>query len=96
MPLSIFRRGQIWHYRGTVNRHRLRGSTRTADKERAARIAAELEAREWKRHLDGPASVTRFSDAVALYMKAGKPTRFLRPPAGESASPGSGSSRGRA
>lgn len=79
MPLSIFRRGKIWHYRGTVNRCRLRGSTRTSDKERAARIVAELEAREWKRHLDGPASVTRFSDAVALYMNARKPIRFLRP-----------------
>jgi integrase len=79
MPLTIFRRGKVWHYRGTVNRSRLRGSTRTTDKERAARIAAELEAREWKRHLDGPAAVTRFSDAVALYMKADKPTRFLRP-----------------
>jgi integrase len=79
MPLSIFRRGQVYHYRGTVNRHRLRGSTRTTDKERAARIAAELEAREWKRHLDGPAAVLRFSDAAALYVNAHKPTRFLRP-----------------
>jgi len=79
MPLTIFRRGKTWHYRGTVNRHRLRGSTRTTDKERAARIAAELEAREWKRHLDGPAAVLRFSDAAALYVKARKPTRFLRP-----------------
>jgi integrase len=79
MPLTIFRRGKTWHYRGTVNRHRLRGSTRTTDKERAARIAAELEAREWKRHLDGPAAVLRFSDAAALYVNARKPTRFLRP-----------------
>jgi integrase len=79
MPLTIFRRGKVWHYRGTVNRHRLRGSTRTTDKERAQRITAELEAREWKRHLDGPAAVLRFSDAAALYVKARKPTRFLRP-----------------
>jgi integrase len=79
MPLTIYRRGNIWHYRGTVNRHRLRGSTRTTDKERAQRITAELEAREWKRHLDGPAAVLRFSDAAALYVNARKPTRFLRP-----------------
>jgi hypothetical protein len=43
MPLKIYRRGPIWHYRGTVAGRRLRGSTGTTDKDVAARIAAERE-----------------------------------------------------
>lgn len=77
MPLTVFRRGQIWHYRGTVAGRRLRGSTETSDKARAERIAAEKEARAWKSHLDGPASVLTFAQAAILYREAGKPTRFL-------------------
>ena len=77
MPLSIFRRGEIWHYRGTVAGRRLRGSCRTADKATAQRIAAEKEARHWKGHLDGPAAVLTFAQAAILYRRAGKPTRFL-------------------
>lgn len=77
MPLHIYRRGEIWHYRGTVAGRRLRGSCRTADKATAQRIAAEKEARHWKGHLDGPAAVLTFAQAAILYREAGKPTRFL-------------------
>jgi integrase len=80
MPLKLYRRkgSDIWHYRGTVAGKRLRGSTRTSDKDRALRIAAEKDARQWTSHLDGPAAVLTFANAAALYMKAGKQTRFLR------------------
>jgi len=59
MPLTIYRRpgGKVWHYRGTVSGRRLRGSARTEDKARAQRIAAEVEARAWKRRLDGPGAL---------------------------------------
>ncbi len=77
MPLKIYRRGEIWHYRGTVNDRRLRGSTKTAQKDAALRIAAEREAQEWKRHHDGPESVLTFAQAAILYRSAEKPTRFL-------------------
>jgi len=77
MPLKIYRRGQIWHYRGTIAGRRLRGSTGATDKDIAARIVAEREAREWKCHLDGPAAVLTFAQAAILYRAAGKPTRFL-------------------
>jgi integrase len=77
MPLKIYRRGQIWHYRGTVAGRRLRGSTGAADKDIAARIAAERETSEWKCHLDGPAAVLTFAQAAMLYRAAGKSTRFL-------------------
>lgn len=77
MPLTIYRRGEIYHYRGTVAGDLLRGSTRTSDKATAQRIAAEIEARHWKGHLDGPASVLTFAQAVELYRRAGKSPRFV-------------------
>lgn len=79
MPIKIYKRGKIWHYRGTVAGRLLRGSTRTARKEIALRIAAEVEAKHWKGHLDGPASVLTFAQAAMLYRAAGKSDRFLRP-----------------
>jgi integrase len=79
MPVKIYKRGEIWHYRGTVAGRLLRGTTRTARKEIALRIAAELEAKHWKGHLDGPASVLTFAQAAMLYRTAGKQDRFLRP-----------------
>lgn len=77
MPLSIYRRGKIWHYRGTVAGRLLRGSTGSADKRTAQRIAAEREAREWKGRLDGPASVLTFANAAHFYLDAGKPARYI-------------------
>ena len=79
MPLRIFKRGDIWHYRGTVAGRRLRGSTTTTDKATAQRIAAEIEARQWKGNLDGPESVLTFAQAAMLYRQAQKQVRFLRP-----------------
>jgi integrase len=77
MPLKIYRRGPVWHYRGTVAGRRLRGSTGATDKDIAARIAATRESVEWKCHLDGPAAVLTFAQAAMLYRAAGKSTRFL-------------------
>lgn len=77
MPLTLYRRGEIWHYRGTVAGRRLRGSTKTSDRDTAQRIAAEKEARQWKGHLDGPGAVLTFAQAVKLYLAAQKPPRFL-------------------
>jgi integrase len=79
MPLTIYRRGKIWHYRGTVAGHRLRGSCRTSDKTIAARQIAEVEAREWKCSFDGPQAVLTFAQAAALYRRAGKSPRYLAP-----------------
>ncbi len=79
MPLKLYKRGKIYHYRGTVAGNRLRGSCRTAVKEIAERITAELEHREWKGRLDGPASVLTFAQAAHLYRGSEKSTRFLGP-----------------
>jgi integrase len=77
MPLTIYRRGKIWHYRGTVAGRLLRGTCGTPDKKTAQRITAEKETQQWKARLDGPAAVLTFSQAAAYYRKAGKATRFL-------------------
>ncbi|AZO39698.1 site-specific integrase [Mesorhizobium sp. M7D.F.Ca.US.005.01.1.1] len=79
MPLKIYRRGEIWHYRGTVAGRRVRGSTQTSIKARALEIAAERETREWKSSHHGPESVLTFADAAMLYRQADRSTRFLEP-----------------
>lgn len=77
--IKIYRRkgSKIWSYRGTIAGRRLRGSTGTTDRARAARIAAEKTTQFWKGHLDGPGAVLTFAKAVLLYKAAGKPTDYL-------------------
>lgn len=82
MPLKLFKRFQqdgsyIWHYRGHVAGDRLRGSTGTADKKIAARIASEVENRHHKGALPGSEQGITFPQAVALYLKAGKSDKYL-------------------
>jgi integrase len=77
MPIRIYKRGDVWHYRGTVAGRRLRGSTGTSNKETAARIAADLETKYWKHRFDGPSAVLTFAQAAINYRAAGKPARFL-------------------
>lgn len=77
MPHEIYKRGKIWHYRGTVAGRRLRGSCGTTDKAIAQRVASEAETAEWNRHLDGPEAHVTFAQAAIAYRHAEKPTRFL-------------------
>lgn len=77
MPHEIYKRGEIWHYRGTVSGRRLRGTCGTSDKGIAQRVAAEAEAKQWKRHLDGPGAQVTFAQATLAYLDAEKPSRFI-------------------
>jgi integrase len=79
MPLKIYRRpgSAVWQYRGTLAGHRLRGSTGASDKETATRIASEIENKFWRRGLDGKEKALTWPKAVALYVGAGKSTRYL-------------------
>lgn len=79
MPLTIYRRGKVWHYRGTVAGNRLRGSCKTTDKAKAARKASKIEETEWKCDTDGPQAVLTFAQAAAMYEAAGKSMRFVAP-----------------
>lgn len=77
MPLEIYRRGAIWHYRGTVNGRRLRGSAKTADRKIAERVKAEVERRAWQRHFDGPSAGLTMAQVFNAYLDAGRSDRFL-------------------
>jgi integrase len=77
MPIKIYKRGKVWHYRGTVAGRRLRGSTQTTDKTTAAQITARIEARQWQSNLHGPEAVLSFAQAAINYRAAGKSPRFL-------------------
>lgn len=81
MPLELYRRGRVWHCRGTIGpagrRKRIRRSLNTPDEAIAARQATEIESAFWKGHFDGPQSILTFESAAALYRSAGKPTRFV-------------------
>lgn len=76
MPLKLYMRHGVWHYRGTIGpverRSRFRGSCKTADKDIAARQVAEIEAKYWKGHFDGPGAILTFRRAAELYKAAGK------------------------
>lgn len=81
MPLTLYQRNGVYHYRGTVGptgkRRRMRGSCKTKNEDIAARQISEIETAYWKGHFDGPASILTFAHAAKLYRSAGKSTRFL-------------------
>lgn len=80
MPLKLYKRGKIYHFRGTVAGDRLRGSTETADRKAAERIANKVETDALERRLNGPQDpkdVLTFPQAVTLYLQANKPDDYL-------------------
>lgn len=76
MPLKLKKRGEIWHYTGTVAGRRLRGSTKTSQKSEAERIANEVESRELQGRRD-PGSVLTFAQAAIEYRKVKGAPRYL-------------------
>src|SRR6185437_13607668 len=81
MPLEIYRRGGVWHCRGTIGpngrRKRIRQSLHTKNKDTAARQASEIETKYWDGHFDGPSAILTFATAARLYRNAGKSDPFL-------------------
>jgi integrase len=80
MPsLTLYLRNGICHYRGTIAKRRLRGSTGIpkAQKDLAKRAVAKLETRQWECHHDGPGAVLTFAKAAMMYRAAGKSDPFL-------------------
>jgi len=76
MPLKLYKRGgEVWHYRGTIAGHRLRGSTGTTDKKLAERKASQIERDTYQSDIDGPQEVLTFPQAITLYLKAHAPTK---------------------
>lgn len=81
MPLRIYRpnKGGNWHFRGTVDGARLRGTCGTTDKAKASRKATKIEEDFWKCRFDGPGAALTFAQASIMYRSAEKQTRFLVP-----------------
>ena len=77
MPIKIYRRGNVWHYRGSVAGRRLRGTTGASEREDAEVIAAKIESRAWQSHIHGPETIITFAKAAILYRQAGKSVRYL-------------------
>jgi integrase len=79
MPLKLFLRGEVWHYRGSAAGRRLRGSTGVsrANKETAEQVLVQIEERLWRGRLYGPGSVLTFAQAALLYRASRKPARYL-------------------
>jgi hypothetical protein len=55
--LLSHKRGQVYHYRGTVAGRRLRGSCGTADRTQAQKFAAEVESQSWQRGVDSKSHI---------------------------------------
>lgn len=78
MPLKLYRRpgSKVWHYRGTINGDRVRGSTRTVERKDAENFAAKVQVNH-QRSADEARDALTFPDAVAHYLRAGKPSKYL-------------------
>ncbi|MBA85987.1 tyrosine-type recombinase/integrase [Thalassobius sp. S69A] len=77
MPLTLYQRGNIWHYRGSVAGRRLRGSCKTSDRKIAERVKAEVEAKAWQGKFEGPGAALTMAQVFHAYLDAEKPARFL-------------------
>lgn len=76
MSLKLKKRGEVWHYSGTVAGRRLRGSTKTSLKDEAEHFANAVERRVLQGDRD-PGSVLTFAQAAIEYRKSGKAPRYL-------------------
>ena len=82
MPLKLFKRRtlagkDIWHYRGTLDGDRLRGTTGTTNRKTAEKFVTKIERRHSEGHYDGPKRGLTFPQAVDYYLKAGKSDKHL-------------------
>lgn len=77
MPLKLHKRGNVWHYAGTVAGRRLRGSTGATEKAHAERVKAEVENLAWDRRFDGPGAGLTMAQVFNAYLDADKSDRFL-------------------
>lgn len=76
MPLRLKKRGDVWHYSGTIAGRRVRGSTKTAIKDEAEHIANAVERRALQGDRD-PGSVLTFAQAAWEYRKVHGEPRYL-------------------
>lgn len=77
MPLKLRKRGEIWHYTGTVAGRRLRGSTKTSQRAEAEKEANRVESKWLNRDRFGIADTLTFAQAAIEYRKSRPTPRYL-------------------
>lgn len=77
MPLKLKKRGDIWHYTGTVAGRRLRGSTKTSQRAEAEKEANRIESKWLHRDRFGIADTLTFAQAAIEYRKEKGAKRYL-------------------
>ncbi|RVQ13926.1 site-specific integrase [Sinorhizobium meliloti] len=79
MLLTLYKRGAYWHYQGTHEGVRYRGTTGATRRDEASRKLAEIQAEILRDAEERKAGdKLTFARAAILYLKAGKPTRFVQ------------------
>lgn len=79
MPLRLYRRGDIWHLRGTVAGKFVRESTRVGDRRAAEIIRARRETEILEQVTLGRQATVTFAEAALTYLESGGERRFLAP-----------------
>ncbi|MEO9632679.1 MAG: site-specific integrase [Sulfitobacter sp.] len=77
MSLKLYKRGKVFHIRGSVAGRQFRCTTGTSDRKKAERVKAEIEQGAWQRRFDGPGAGLTMAQAFIAYLEAGKPDRFI-------------------
>lgn len=81
MPLELYRRGDIWWFRGKIDRlpgsRYYRQSTGTSEEGAAREIVAEFEKRQLKGHYAGHRQALTFAEAILLYDATPQMARFI-------------------
>lgn len=79
MALTLYKRGKIWHIRGTAAGQRIRESTGLSDKGQADIKRMRIEAEALERHTYGREAKLTFAEAALPYLESGGEGRFLGP-----------------
>lgn len=77
MPLTLHKRGEIWHARGTIAGKRVRTSTGCRTREQAEAWAIRTQQEILNRHAYGARAVYTFAQAALDYLNTGGEGRFL-------------------
>ena len=77
MSLRLYKRGKIFHIRGSIAGRQFRCTTGTSDRKKAERVKTEVEQRAWQRRFDGPGAGLTMAQAFIEYLDADKPDRFI-------------------
>lgn len=79
MPLKLYKRGDIYHLRGTIRGITIRETTRCTHQEDAEAVRIKREAEILKRSIHGASATASFLEAAVLYLEHGGEARYIEP-----------------